>query len=294
MCAIIGWSGKLPVKVMSRLLIQAQSRGKDSTGVGFREPGKVVSYRQAIDATEFVKLNQPALSRARKALCGLAHTRRASPGMPIDERNAHPFLFEKHLFAHNGKIDNWEELKTSYVNYYITVLAENKENGVDLTTELREKYAKRVKYYSEAKTDSMILGTAIVDQDFTGVKGCMGLVWMKGNDVYVMRSAKELAAATLTWSYKTAPTKGEDADEPVGVEHTVTIAASTEEIINKAVDSIDNISTELVFYTVDENKRYRLAPHVLFDEGPVPVNKENHADAFTSEPVVKTTTTVAV
>jgi len=226
-CAIIGWNGKLPKGLLTQLLLKSERRGRDSTGLAFRAGGSTVSYRQAIPASEFVSDpdNNKFLGDARRALMGIAHTRRASPNMPIDNKNAHPFLYWKYFFAHNGKIQNWRELQAQLVVHFTEVVA--KSEG-----ETRKTAEWCINYCRNAQTDSKILGPYIHTEDFTPIVGCMALVWLKGDDVYTTRMAKEATATTVVWRYINPP-KGEVIEDNM-----VTLVGSTHEIINDAFKSL--------------------------------------------------------
>lgn len=135
MCAIIGWTGHLPKGLLSSLLIQSGSRGKDSTGLAFYgafeteekdldgKAKKVMlnghaCYRKAMEPSEYVKTYKTVTKSARISPVGIGHTRRASPGMPIDDKNAHPFQYWDFHFAHNGKVDNWTDLKDTLDEHF--------------------------------------------------------------------------------------------------------------------------------------------------------------------------------
>lgn len=133
MCAIIGWSGRLPKGLLTELLREGEDRGRDSTGIAYRgvnTNGHPANFncRHALNAKKFVVENGDSMSRARRSLRGIGHTRRASPGMPIDNYNAHPFVFYRCFFAHNGKIVNWVELRDSMRARFLALQAEADEN----------------------------------------------------------------------------------------------------------------------------------------------------------------------
>lgn len=316
MCAIIGWSGLMPKGLLSKLLVQAESRGKDSVGMAYRVDGKNVCYRHAVPAREFVTSSEKLVGEARRSLRGLAHTRRASPNMPVDNANAHPFGFWKYFFAHNGRITNWQELKNALVIRYQTayedalaalgqlsidraavdaalahavtpVDKDKRPAGLDDNLTMLKAipgydalYAAAycVDYARKITTDSMVLGPYIDTRDLSGVVGCMGLVWMRGNSVYAFRHGKEATAATIVWKYLSPK-----ANEPSG-DQVVTVVASTQEIISLALAAMDSKVVEFSFSFFDfpENTVFRIEPSGLETEGQIPVNQVVVEDAWSS------------
>lgn len=257
MCTVIAWSGKLPKGLLTQLLIHAESRGRDSTGVAYHTNGRVIVHRQCVPASKFVADHQDLIKDARLSPAGIAHARRASPGNPVNNDNAHPFAYFQYVFAHNGRITNVNDL----CNKRISVLTAKQS--------LSEKERRQLSYFRSCTTDSMIIGPYIHDRDFTDLVGDMGLVWMVKDHVYCMRSCKELSCATLTWS----------SSDDTGV---VTVAASTPAIINDAMSACNDIAFTSQFYIVEEHRIYNLTPTVLMDEGLVPVNPSNKHDDFSS------------
>src|SRR5574343_196410 len=280
MCAIIGWSGKLPKGLLSRLFAESESRGKDSTGLAFRVSGRNLSYRQAVPAKLFVNENSKNIGDARRSLRGIGHTRRASPGMPIDNNNAHPYAFWKYFYAHNGRIANWQEIKEVLVNHYKSEYERLKDTA---DTE----GAKAAKYYwhyaNSCTTDSMVLGPYIDARDFSSVMGCMGLVWLKGENVYTFRYAKEAIAANLIWKYK------EKVDNEEPQDQFLTIVASTKKIIEDALAKTEKVGFDVKFTEFAEDRIFRVEPQGLVDEGTAPVNQAIE-DTFSSETVGETDT----
>lgn len=262
MCAIIGWKGNLPKGLMTRLFVESEERGKDSTGVAFRVAGKNVAYRQAVPASTFVRENPKNMGDARRSLAGIGHTRRASRGMPINNQNAHPFGFWKYFYVHNGFVQNWKEIKDLLKVHYMELKAKAIDQG-------NEEAARQYEYYYEfvagATTDSMILGPYIDARDFSSIIGCMALAWIRGENVYTFRVAKEAVAANVMWRYK------EEVDgQPAGVDQMITIVASTGEILEKAFLAVSKIEYNIKWMDYDEGHVYRIDATGLVDEGAVP------------------------
>lgn len=257
MCTVIAWSGKMPRGMLTQLLSHAESRGRDSTGIAYHETDGIITHRQCIPASRFIQEHQDLIGRARKSTSGIAHARRASPGNPINNDNAHPFAYFQYVFAHNGRIDNADALRDAHI-------AELKAQST-----LTEKETRQLRYFEACTTDSMIIGPYIHKRDFTDLVGDMGLVWLSGHKVYCMHTCKELSCATLTWT--TPDENGQ-----------VTIAASTPAIITDSAKDCPDLSFTSQFYIVEEHRIYNLTPAVLLDEGPVPVNPENKHDTFSS------------
>ena len=178
MCAIIGWAGKLPTGLLYQLLHAAEHRGRDSTGVAYwdEEAHQNFLVKHAVTAALFTKINAEYINQAQRSIRGIAHTRRASPKMPVNNDNAHPFMYESWVFAHNGAIKNWKELKEA------TIAKLEKEVEADPT--LKHKLA----YIKGITTDSMILGPAIEATNFAPVIGSMGLIWLYADRVLDRKS----------------------------------------------------------------------------------------------------------
>ena len=289
MCSILSWSGRLPQGLLTNLIRKSEIRGKDSTGVGFRALDKGVTktwqYRAAERPSDFLKsdMAKQYLGTARRSLIGIAHTRHASPGMPVDEENAHPFAYWRLLFAHNGRVENWKDLKTQLSEHFAVEAARLKLEGQE-SASIKAIGCK--KYMDETETDSKVLGPYINARNFDMVEGCMALVWIQSENVYTFRYGKEAIAAEIVWSQidKKPETK---LDEDLG-ESRVTVVASTADILVSALDTIKDTVTvsSIRFQAFEEKHVYRIEPTGLVDEGEVPVNVQAHEDQFSSEVVV--------
>ena len=109
MCGIVGAIAERDVvPILMEGLRRLEYRGYDSAGLAveagdtiqrLRTQGKVQKLQAALNGTPL------------KAVCGIAHTRWATHGVP-SERNAHPILSEDTVaLVHNGIIENHERLR---------------------------------------------------------------------------------------------------------------------------------------------------------------------------------------
>ncbi len=116
MCGIVGFTGKeRAVPYLLDCLSKLEYRGYDSAGIAlFEEKGIDVTKCQGKLS---VLTSVVASKKKSSSLCGVGHTRWATHGRP-DERNAHPHLSQKGIFAvvHNGIIENYARLKAELIS----------------------------------------------------------------------------------------------------------------------------------------------------------------------------------
>lgn len=269
MCAIVGWSGDLPKGTLSLLLIESEARGIDSTGIAFKDSEKrAVCYRQAAPAHVFLRTNQKHVAQARHSAIGIAHTRRASRGMPVDGINAHPFAFWKLFFAHNGFVSNWKPLASQLIA---------RANDATPTDDAgKKRVAFELKYAKAITTDSMVLGPFIETRDFSHIAGSLGLVWMSLHGVWAMHAKKELVGAKIIWNYKKDPSKI----------RALTVVGSTIKIISDALAKTPDIEYDLQPVELVEGTVYKLTPTDIVEDGEAQLSAELAADEFTSANVL--------
>ena len=139
MCGIFAWSGKDPKKFnkdkFDKLGIFNIDRGKDSCGVSF--DGEVYYglnteklYSKFIVNREIKPLKYPVV---------IGHTRQASVGNIVNERNAHPFGFGNNsegnyefVGCHNGTLYNHKDLASTFkidTTETIKVQSDHNPNG---------------------------------------------------------------------------------------------------------------------------------------------------------------------
>ncbi len=113
MCRMLAWSGHIEHR--EELLLQFQQlsiNGKSTDGKGHRDGWGIGWYSDRIHL--FKKAECAAVSTLYKDTVRrvknenprilLAHVRKASPGTPVTDKEAHPFQYENLLFCHNGSL----------------------------------------------------------------------------------------------------------------------------------------------------------------------------------------------
>lgn len=110
MCRLLGMIANVNVDFKFSLsnFSQFAENNPDGYGIGWYEKGKPKVMKEPISALKsenFIKISHQATSTIF-----ICHVRKATKGNRKIE-NCHPFNYEQWLFAHNGSIDNSENLK---------------------------------------------------------------------------------------------------------------------------------------------------------------------------------------
>ena len=105
------------------------------------------------------------------AAAAIAHLRWASPGLPVQEANSHPFLHDGAAFAHNGGIYPLDRLAdlvpaasrtrlrgtTDSEHFFLALLAEAEQDGVDLPTAVARVAARIAVDFRPSSLNAMLL-----------------------------------------------------------------------------------------------------------------------------------------
>lgn len=115
MCRLLGYCARRGVSVAGLLgqpglreFTALSALHRDGWGMAWYGPGGPHVHRSALRAS-----GEPAYQRlALRSLgdLGLVHLRWATPGLPVSERNTHPFTCGDTAFAHNGAIHPQDRL----------------------------------------------------------------------------------------------------------------------------------------------------------------------------------------
>jgi predicted glutamine amidotransferase len=180
MCRLLGWVARDGLSLRDVLgeesfvaFAQLSRIHADGWGVAYADAngtaGRLEVERSTTNASAdpaFTAVATGAVARA-----GLAHLRWASPGLPVELCNAHPFRWGQTAFAHNGGIypfdrvgellsDSWRAHLTGTTDsehFFLAVMAEMTDSGDDLPTALPRVMRRIAAGFSPSSLNAMFL-----------------------------------------------------------------------------------------------------------------------------------------
>jgi predicted glutamine amidotransferase len=151
MCRLLGWVSREPATAREVLgdeavaaFVRLARYHADGWGAALDGPDGPTVERSTLRADTDPAFAAVLTTRATRA--GLVHTRWATPGLPIELRNTHPFTYSGNVFMHNGAIYPVNQLDsvvpepwssrlqgtTDSEKYFLAIMAELEQPGTDL------------------------------------------------------------------------------------------------------------------------------------------------------------------
>ena len=115
MCGIVGYIGdKEKREFLLSGLKELEYRGYDSAGIAVLKQGEITSFKATGKLSNLAQKTEQFHSNGFGL--GIGHTRWATHGKPT-EANAHPHWGEFSYVIHNGIIENYKEIKETYLKH---------------------------------------------------------------------------------------------------------------------------------------------------------------------------------
>lgn len=177
MCRLVGWVASPGLSLRNALgpenlsaFTQLSRIHADGWGMAHAAQDGELALRTSTTGAssdpEFAALASEAITSA-----ALVHLRWATPGLPVQPRNTHPFRQHGSAFAHNGGIYPLQRLPemltpawrsqlggtTDSEYYYLALLAEMRDAGSDALTAIRRVTAHLAESYTPSSLNAMLL-----------------------------------------------------------------------------------------------------------------------------------------
>lgn len=176
MCRLLGWVARPGITLRGALgdanyptFTELARIHADGWGLAYAADGELAVRKSPEAASadpEFAALSTYAVTEA-----AIAHLRWATPGLPVEQRNTHPFRYGTSAFAHNGGIyplDRLPELltppwrsrlqgTTDSEHYYLALMSEVEDGGADLPTAINRVTCRLASDYAPSSLNAMLL-----------------------------------------------------------------------------------------------------------------------------------------
>lgn len=114
MCRLLGYVSNEPTSIENfsgshfKDFVKLSTVHKDSWGLSVVDEERKSTYKSVESAANSDRFQE--LARQERAKGALLHFRWASPGITVNEENAHPFAYEDMAFIHNGALQPYDAL----------------------------------------------------------------------------------------------------------------------------------------------------------------------------------------
>jgi predicted glutamine amidotransferase len=176
MCRLLGWVARDGLSLRDVLgeesfvaFAQLAHIHADGWGLASTDGDRIALERSTSNASSDPAFAATATEVVARA--AIAHLRWASPGLPVELRNAHPFQLDAAAMAHNGGIypfdridelvpEDWRSRLTGTTDserYFLAVLAEMATTGDDITAALPRVLGRIAERFSPSSLNAMFL-----------------------------------------------------------------------------------------------------------------------------------------
>jgi predicted glutamine amidotransferase len=176
MCRLVGWVSRPGLTLRSVLgeesfaaFAQLSRIHADGWGIAYASDGEVAIEKSTTCAFTDPAFHTVASDVATEA--GIAHLRWATPGLPVELSNTHPFRHGQTAFAHNGAIHPLDQISqllpaswharlsgtTDSEHYFLALMAEVDDDGADIPTAVARVADRVARTYAANSLNAMLL-----------------------------------------------------------------------------------------------------------------------------------------
>ena len=175
MCRLLGWVSREPATARQVLgdeslagFVRLARYHADGWGAALDGPDGPAVEKSLLSGD-----TDPAFSAVltgRPTCTGVVHTRWATPGLPIELRNTHPFTYGGNVFMHNGAIYPVDQLDsvltepwssrlqgtTDSEKYFLAIMAELEHTGTDLPAAITRVVSRLTRDYRPSSLNALL------------------------------------------------------------------------------------------------------------------------------------------